>query len=416
MAARPARTKDRASALWAALPRDVVVRFRPMVGQLTREMINEIQRAVPAYAQPLTGRFGAIMTSGVEQAVLSVLDSAGTGRPLDESWATVFRRLGRVEFFEGRSLDALQTAYRVGGRVAWRHVATWAQQQDLPVGLFSIAAEAIFAYVEEISTLSIKGYTAAAAESAELVDRHRRRLVELILTEPPAAPQAVAKLAAQARWRIPETVAVVVVEQRDDQDELSGGALPEEVLAGLDGRPPYLIVADPGRHEDLLGALLRDRPACVGPTVPLGDAAHSLRWARRAMGLVRRGIIAGGSPVWCRDHLATLWLLSDEFLVGELRRRALAPLSGLTDKQRARIGETMLAWLDTRGSAPEIARRLGIHPQTVRYRMRQVDRLFGTRLEDPGERLELEIALRSQRLMWTERRVRPALATTPRGQ
>ena len=86
-------------------------------------MIHEIQRAVPAYAQPLTGRFGAVMTMGVEQAVLSVLDSAGTGRPLDESWANVFRRLGRVEFHEGRSLDSLQTAYRVGGRVAWRHVS-----------------------------------------------------------------------------------------------------------------------------------------------------------------------------------------------------------------------------------------------------------------------------------------------------
>ncbi|HEU5470510.1 MAG TPA: helix-turn-helix domain-containing protein [Actinophytocola sp.] len=402
MSAELAGTKDRASTLWAALPRDAVIRFRPMVGQLTREMIREIQRAVPAYAQPLTGRFGAVMTMGVEQAVLSVLDSAGTGRPLDESWANVFRRLGRVEFHEGRSLDALQTAYRVGGRVAWRHVSAWAQQQRLPVGLFSIAAEAIFAYVEEISTLSIKGYTAARAESAELVDRHRRRLVELVLAEPPAAHQAIAKQATLAHWRIPDTVAAVVVEQRDDQHELSGIALPGDVLADLDGPAPCLILSNPRPPEPLLGGALADRTACVGPTVRLADAAQSLRWARRTLDLVRRGIIAADGPVWSRDHLSTLWLSADEFVVGELARRALAPLSGLTDKQRARVGETVLAWLDTRGSAPEIARRLGIHPQTVRYRMRQVDKLFGASLADPGARLELEIALRSQRLRWPE--------------
>ncbi len=112
-----------------------------------------------------------------------------------------------------------------------------------------------------------------------------------------------------------------------------------------------------------------------------------------------RGVIRDRPVAWCRDHLSTLWLLADEFLVSELIKRALTPLSGLTAKQRNRIGETLLAWLDTRGSAPEIAERLEIHPQTVRYRMRQVEKLFGPALDDPRSRLELEIALRASRLL-----------------
>uniref|UniRef100_UPI00373FE05C helix-turn-helix domain-containing protein n=1 Tax=Streptomyces rimosus TaxID=1927 RepID=UPI00373FE05C len=35
-----------------------------------------------------------------------------------------------------------------------------------------------------------------------------------------------------------------------------------------------------------------------------------------------------------------------------------------------RLAETLLAWLETRGSAPEVAARLGVHLQTVRYRLR----------------------------------------------
>ena len=37
-------------------------------------------------------------------------------------------------------------------------------------------------------------------------------------------------------------------------------------------------------------------------------------------------------------------------------------------------------------SAPEVATALGIHPQTARYRLRQLESLFGDRLDDPDFR------------------------------
>ncbi|WP_436497483.1 helix-turn-helix domain-containing protein [Actinokineospora sp. HUAS TT18] len=381
-----------AAALWAALPREVVDRFRPLVGRLTKDMIREIQRAVPAYAKPLKGTFGAAMVAGVEQAVLRM------GAPT-EQWANVFRQLGRMEFMEGRSLDCLQTAYRVGGRVAWRHVAVWCQQQRLPPPMLAKAAEAIFAYVDEISALSIEGYTAAQAQSVGVIERSRRRLVDLLFNNSPTPGAAVAKLAASARWRPPAAAGVLVVD--GDLEELFGGAVPDDVLADHDGDRPCLIVADPAAHVLAMRGRLRDHRICVGPTVPLAEAATSRRWARRTMELMDRGIIKDGSIVWCRDHLTTLWLLADEFLVGELIKGALAPLADLTPKQRERTVETLLAWLAGRGSAPEIAEQLHIHPQTVRYRMRQVEKLFGDRLNAPDSRLDLEIALRAHRLLET---------------
>lgn len=45
-----------------------------------------------------------------------------------------------------------------------------------------------------------------------------------------------------------------------------------------------------------------------------------------------------------------------------------------------------------------------MHPQTVRYRMRQLEKLFGPGLRDPRTRFELEMALRSRRLMAQVRR------------
>jgi DNA-binding CsgD family transcriptional regulator len=396
-----ARTRDRATALWASLPRDLVTKFHPMVGRLTQDMIREIQLAVPEFARPLKGHFGAIMTAGVEQAVLRILDTVGVGGSPNENWATVFRQLGRIEFNEGRSMDCLQTAYRVGGRVAWRHVAAWGQQQRLPTVMFSVAAEAIFAYVDEISALSIEGYTTAQAESAGIVERRRQRLLDMLIADPPAAPTAIATLAQQIEWKVPDEIAVIVLERTDDMQTDWSLPQPHDLLMDLDSETPCLISADPDKHMTLLAHSLRGHRASVGPMVPLAAAGSSLRWARRAMDLVERGVIADREIIWCRDHLSTLWLLGDEFLIEQLHDRALAPLAGMTDKQRAKTAETVLAWLETRGSALEMAERLKIHPQTVRYRMRQVEKLFGDQLANSNSRLDLEIALRAQRLLWS---------------
>lgn len=141
--------------------------------------------------------------------------------------------------------------------------------------------------------------------------------------------------------------------------------------------------------------------AAVSPTVPLADAPAALRTARRA--LLLSGPDVPGPIIWCRDHLATLWLLAEDFLAAELARQSLDPFASLSEKQRDRLGETLLAWLETRGGAPEIAQRLGVHPQTVRNRLRQLEELFGDRLKDADDRLGMQLALRAQRLMRAHR-------------
>jgi DNA-binding PucR family transcriptional regulator len=81
-------------------------------------------------------------------------------------------------------------------------------------------------------------------------------------------------------------------------------------------------------------------------------------------------------------------------VVATLRERSLAPLAGESERSRARLEETLRAWLQHRGSQHAIASELGVHPQTVRYRLRRLRELFGPALEDPEQRFELEIALR----------------------
>ena len=132
----------------------------------------------------------------------------------------------------------------------------------------------------------------------------------------------------------------------------------------------------------------------IGPTVPWDQAAASLRRAAAAYRLAASGDVGDGSLIVAEDHLATLLLTSDRSLAADLAASRLAPLDGLADGPRARLTETLRAWLDRPGQVQAVAAELGVHPQTVRYRLRQLRELFGTRLEDPEARFELSLALR----------------------
>jgi len=84
-----------------------------------------------------------------------------------------------------------------------------------------------------------------------------------------------------------------------------------------------------------------------------------------------------------------------------LSGKVLAPLRGLRPDQADRLAETLLAWLDSADNAGVAALRLHVHPQTVRYRLRQISGLFGDALGDPDARFSLQVALRARRLLGT---------------
>ncbi|MEO9237968.1 MAG: helix-turn-helix domain-containing protein [Jatrophihabitantaceae bacterium] len=60
----------------------------------------------------------------------------------------------------------------------------------------------------------------------------------------------------------------------------------------------------------------------------------------------------------------------------------------------------MLAWLETRGSAPALAAYLGKHAQTIRYRLKRMHEIFGESLDDDQKCFEMYLALRASMPLW----------------
>jgi hypothetical protein len=260
------------------------------------------------------------------------------------------------------------------------------------------AVEAIFAYLDELASACAEGYADAYPQAMGDRQGRLRRLLRMIVAEPAARAELVAGLARAAGWVLPAQVAVAALGERRAPDALT---LPPGVLADLSRPDPCLLVPDPdgpGRQAAIDRAL-RGWPAAIGPSVPLGRAAMSLRWARHALTLASAGVIApGGGPVRCDQHLSTLLILADEDLARALHTSRLAPLARLRPGQRDRIAETLLAWLQLGENAAQVADQMHVHPQTVRYRLRVIRELFGDQLRDPDLRFELQVALRVRKL------------------
>jgi hypothetical protein len=386
----------------ATLPPDAADALRPVLPGLADDIIAAISAEVPDYARPMEGRFGEVTRFGVEVALSRFVDLlVGAAR---EGAATreTYIKLGRGEFRAGRSLDALLAAYRVGARVAWRRFVEAGTRGGLaPHALYDLG-EAIFAYIDEISAESVEGYAEEQSAAAGETQRRRRRLLRLLAQDPPAEQEAVRTAAQTAGWALPRLVAAVVAGEDEHEDHSDAVAarlarrLGEGAVGAAVGGLAVVMLPDPegpGRRRALESALA-GAPAALGPAVTWPDAGVSVRRAAAAFRL-EPASTSGESLIVADDHLPALLLAAEPALASDLARTRLAPLDGLAEGPRERLEATLRAWLDRPGQVQAVAAALEVHPQTVRYRLKQLRELFGSRLEDPDARFELSLALRA---------------------
>ena len=379
---------------WRALPAEVADLIEPELDAVTAEILVAIARDVPGYARPLEGDFGRGVRRGVSEALrqfVALIRDPGAGRGVGRD---VYVELGRGEQRQGRSLDSLQAAYRVGARVAWRRISAAGREAGLDAEVLSLLAEAIFAYIDELSADSVEGYAQA---QAELEDERRRRTAELaaLLVRDPPAEQADVRSAAQlAGWKLPRRVAALACAET----ELSAVArrLPPDALATVLEGTGCILFPDPdgpGRVA-LLERVAGGSALVSGPAGTPGDLPASWSLAKRALRAADAGALPADGLLRVDDHLVDLLLFEGTALTTRIGARRLAPLDSLTDKARERMRETALAYVRHGGNAVAMAAELHVHPQTARYRSARLRELLGEQLDDPDARFELEIALR----------------------
>jgi len=387
------------------VPVEAAAVLRPVLPTLADEMIAAIATEVPDYARAMEGNFGQVVRLGVERALGRFVEEIEAGGGGERRGRETYVALGRGEMRAGRSLDALLAAYRVGARLAWRRFVEAGVQGGLAPDAIYALGGAIFAYIDELSAESVEGFAEEQSAAAGERQRLRRRLVLLLVSETPADEETIRTAAAAAGWALPRSVAALVSSgpAGDDAEvdaiaaRMARRAGEDAIGAGVDALACVLLPDPdaPGRRRGL-DAATEGRAVALGPSVPLVRAATSLRRAAATHALQAAGRLGDARFAAADEHLAALILTAEPALAAELAELRLAPLAALADGPRERLTATLRAWLDRPGQVQAMAAELGVHPQTVRYRLRQLRELFGTALEDPDARFELALALRAR--------------------
>lgn len=180
---------------------------------------------------------------------------------------------------------------------------------------------------------------------------------------------------------------------------VASGASGMWAWAGLDeapnsegGQANRGATGEPGGFERSAAALV-EAPVRVAFGVPAGQLAgfrQSHREAVAARQVAERGPARGERVIGYRDVEIAYLAGVDETAMRGLIARELRSLSG-TDANAARLRETLHAYLKSHRSPEATAKLLGVHKNTVRYRIQRIEELLGHPIEQRSSALELAL-------------------------
>ncbi|GAA1111726.1 helix-turn-helix domain-containing protein [Nocardioides dubius] len=386
---------------------ELVAEAREALPVLVDQVVHDVRREISAYAGPAGGERQQVIALAVTAAANQFLDIV-LGGSINARVSKLFRDMGFSEAVDGHTLEPMRRALQIANRHSWNVLRHFATKHDVHVAYLGSLGDTLFAYMHHLDNEVARGHqlgtTARHDRLAREIDEEalRDNLIQALLTEGPDTPARLAELASDAEsagWPLPPAVVVMRVSYHGEFPTIRGL---DNILARTTESPALLICRAEGA-EATADLLQRSGPGLrVAVSIPVSptQTAQADRWAQRTLDLVKVGAISPKPVIQCADHHLQLWLHSEPDLRRQLVQDLLEPLLSETPNSREILSETMLAWLESRDSAPAIAARLGVHPQTIRYRWKRINEIFGTLLHDTEFVVTVTMVLKATVPLW----------------
>jgi hypothetical protein len=284
------------------------------------------------------------------------------------------RPLGTQRAIQGMPIDAVIQAYHVGYRELWSSLVAAVPDGDQHTAtLLLTAATTVWQWTHE-ATAAIAAQHASTVQSAEArMLGARQRFLEVLAAgdlDDPEAEQLGFSLGFDPRGRFVATV----VRSGDDLDavalqhalEAEGG----QHAAVTRGRATLVLSQD----ADLGVVIEEARRSAPGAAIGCGSPRLGLRGARASLEDADRTLAVTPDGETGRFEEAWLWAT----LAGA--RDRLLPLLAVGQRVAAEhphLAAAVVGYADGRFSVSEAARRLGLHANTVAYRLDRWHELTG---------------------------------------
>ncbi|KBZ59043.1 hypothetical protein K875_04598 [Mycobacterium [tuberculosis] TKK-01-0051] len=192
--------------------------------------------------------------------------------------------------------------------------------------------------------------------------------------------------------RLADVIALSASAFRADAQVASNGARTYVLLPQTRNRSVASWVRGTiGAMRDELGVQLR--AAIAAPVAGLAGIAAARIEVDRVLDSAERHPISFGQVTSLAEARTTVLLDEIVTLVGGDERLIDPRIVALRDDDPV-LAETLRVYLDAFGDIAAAARSLRVHPNTVRYRVRRIEKLLSTSLADPEVRLLFSLGLR----------------------
>ncbi|GGK95663.1 transcriptional regulator [Sphaerisporangium melleum] len=239
------------------------------------------------------------------------------------------------------------------------------------------------AHLTQVAPLVDRAAAALAQEARRRQDLGVR-LRDLLSADP--------EVRAGVRLELPGPVAAIAVQSASGR-VAPLWTLPRGVPADA-GDPVTAVLAPAAQARavaERVRAMYGTAAGIGGPRQDTGEAWRSWREARLALRAAQR--VARFAPVAAWTDLGVHRLLV------RLSPAELADLAGEAAALDAELARTVVTYLDQGGRARDTAARLGVHRQTLYYRLAKAERLTGLDLDDGENRLVLHLGLKAAELL-----------------
>lgn len=261
----------------------------------------------------------------------------------------------------------------------------------------------ILRYSRDLAFAAASGYADAAEARGSWDSRMEANVVDAVVRGDTGAE--LQSRAAALNWDTTAPATVIVGTPQPGRDDLASEDVRDianrhsrAALSDVHGTWLVAIVSGPLAPNDrFLTELLEafdDSPVIIGPTASSLASAHlSAAEAIAGMNAVA-GWTGAPRPVPARELLPERALLGDQSAVAALHADVMRPLA---DAGPA-LTETLDAYLDSGGAIEACARKLFVHPNTVRYRLRRITDFTGRDPTIPRDAYVLRVASTVARL------------------
>jgi DNA-binding PucR family transcriptional regulator len=374
-----------------SVPESLLRRLKQYSGRFSTEAVTVMQDRLPFFAE-LEASQRASLALVVQTAVANFVEWMTdphssvnyTARAFELMPQDLTRRIALRH-----SVDMLRVTMEFFEEVGPLLARSDEQLTALTVGILK--------YSRDLAFSAATAYADAAEARGAWDSRMEASVVDAVVRGD-TGPELVSRAAA-LNWDTTSPATVVVGTPAPGQESQASQNVRDIAInhgraALTDVHGTYLVAIVSGQltpTEKVFGDLLdafSDGPVVIGPTAPMLTAAyHSASEAISGMNAVA-GWRGAPRPVLARELLPERALMGDASAIAALHTDVMRPLADAGPT----LTETLDAYLDCGGAIEACARKLFVHPNTVRYRLRRIADFTGRDPTQPRDAYVLRVA------------------------